>query len=262
MVFPLRLAVKYAQHLTRSFRLHGIHSPFVFNLQHKVIDHQGTFGAYLLIEDLRKSLLEDKRVIHIKDFGAGSKTNANRQRKIQDIAKNSAKPAKYAQLLFRLINHFAPKTILDLGTSLGLTTAYLASARRSATVYSFEGCPETAAVARENFRSLKLGNIQLIEGNLDETLSETLKKVDKIDVVFFDGNHRYEPTMRYFRQCLKHAHEDSVFVLDDIYWSEEMERAWKEISAMPEVTVALDLFQIGIVFFRKSQVKEYFTIRY
>ena len=261
-MFPLRLAVKYAQHLTRSFRLHGIHSPFVFNLQHEVIDHKGTFAAYLLNEDLRQIMLEDKRTISIKDFGAGSKTNANRQRQIKDIAKNSAKPAKYAQLLFRLVNHFAPETIFDLGTSLGLTTAYLASARRSSTVYSFEGCPETAKIAKENFRSLKLGNIQVIEGNLDETLSETLKKVEKVDFVFFDGNHRYEPTMRYFRQCLAKAHENSVFVLDDIYWSAEMERAWKEISAMPEVTVSLDLFQIGIVFFRKSQVKEYFTIRY
>jgi predicted O-methyltransferase YrrM len=261
-VFPLRLAVKYAQHLTRSLRLHGIHSPFVFNLQHEVIDHKGTFAPYLLIEDLRHSLLEDKRSISIKDFGAGSKTNAKRQRQIKDIAKNSAKPTKYAQMLFRLVNHFAPETIFDLGTSLGLTTAYLASARRGSTVYSFEGCPETAKIAKENFQNLKLGNIQLIEGNLDETLSETLKKVGKVDFVFFDGNHRYEPTMRYFRQCLAKAHEDSVFVLDDIYWSSEMERAWKEISAMPEVTVSLDLFQIGIVFFRKSQVKEYFTIRY
>ena len=116
-MFPLRLAVKYAQHLTRSIRLHGIHSPFVFNLQHEVIDHKGTFGAYLLIEDLRQILLEDTRVITIKDFGAGSKTNASRQRQIKDIARNSAKPAKYAQLLFRLVNHFAPETIFDLGTS-------------------------------------------------------------------------------------------------------------------------------------------------
>ncbi len=261
-MFPLRLAVKYAQHLSRSFRLHGIHSPFVFNLQHEVINHKGTFGPYLLIEDLRKALLEDNRSIAIKDFGAGSKTNASRQRQIRDIAKNSAKPAKYAQLLFRLVNHFAPETIFDLGTSLGLTTVYLASARRGSTVYTFEGCPETAKVARENFKGLKLGNIRVIEGNLDETLSETLKKVDKLDFAFLDGNHRYEPTMRYFRQCMAKAHEGSVFVLDDIYWSAEMEKAWKEISAMPEVTVALDLFQIGIVFFRKSQVKEYFTIRY
>ncbi|MBK0404763.1 class I SAM-dependent methyltransferase [Adhaeribacter sp. BT258] len=261
-MFPIRLAAKYAQHLTRSFRLHGIHSPFVFNLQHQVIDHKGTFGAYLVIEDLRHILLEDNRKITIKDFGAGSRTNAGRTRKVKDIALHSAKAPKHAQLLFRLVNHFAPQTIFDLGTSLGLTTAYLASARRGSTVYTFEGCPETASLARENFKSLKLGNIQLAEGNLDETLSETLKKVDKVNFAFLDGNHRYEPTMRYFRQLLAKADENSVFVIDDIYWSAEMERAWKEIAALPEVTVALDLFQIGIVFFRKSQVKEYFTIRY
>src|SRR5690606_13128357 len=103
---------------------------------------------------------------------------------VSQIAKNSAKPKKYAQLLFRLVNHFAPETIFDLGTSLGITTAYLASARSGATVYSFEGCPETAKLAQENFNGLKLGNIQLIEGNLDETLSETLKKVSKVDFAF------------------------------------------------------------------------------
>ncbi|HSI89857.1 MAG TPA: class I SAM-dependent methyltransferase [Adhaeribacter sp.] len=262
MVVPLRLALRFAQYRLRSFRLHGIHSPFVFNLEQTVIRHKGMFHPFLLIEDLRSTLLEDDREITIKDFGAGSRTNPKRTRKVRGIARHSAKPKKYAQLLFRLVNHFAPETIFDLGTSLGLTTAYLASARRNATVYTFEGCPETAKIARENFGQLKLGNVQVIEGNLDETLSETLKKVEKVDLVFFDGNHRYEPTMRYFRQCLAKATEDSVFILDDIYWSPEMERAWKEISAMPEVTVSLDLFQIGIVFFRKSQKKEYFTIWY
>lgn len=257
-----RLAGSFIRHQLKSFRLHGIHSPFVFKLQHEVIEHNGTYVPYLQIEDLRNDMLSDKREIKVKDFGAGSRTNNSPVRRISDIARNSAKAPRYAQLLFRLVNHFKPDTILDLGTSLGLTTAYLASAKRNATVYSFEGCPETAALARQNFKSLKLGNIQLIEGNLDETLSATLKKLDKVDFVFFDGNHRYEPTMRYFRQCLAKAHENSVFVLDDIYWSKEMERAWKEISATPEVSVALDLFQIGIVFFRKGQEKEYFTIRY
>jgi predicted O-methyltransferase YrrM len=261
-VFPLRLALRFAQYRLRSTRLHGIHSPFVFDLQHQVILHKGQYHVFPLIEDLRAHLLDDKRDITIKDFGAGSKTNPNKTRRISDIAKNSAKPAKYAQLLFRLVNRFAPDTIFDLGTSLGLTTTYLASARRNATVFTFEGCPETAKLAQDNFNSLKLGNIKIVEGNLDETLTETLKKVEKLDFVFFDGNHRYEPTMRYFRQCLAKAHEGSVFILDDIYWSAEMERAWKEIVAMPEVTVALDLFQIGILFFRKGQEKEYFTIWY
>lgn len=261
-MFPLRLALRFAQYRLRSTRLHGIHSPFVFDLQHQVILHKGQYHAFPLIEDLRAHLRDDDREIAIKDFGAGSKANPNKTRRVSDIAKNSAKQPKYAQLLFRLVNRFTPDTILELGTSLGLTTAYLASARRNATVYTFEGCPETAKLARENFDSLKLGNIKIVEGNLDETLTNTLKKVEKLDFVFFDGNHRYEPTMRYFRQCLAKAHENSVFIIDDIYWSTEMERAWKEITAMPEVTVALDLFQIGIVFFRKGQVKEYFTIWY
>nr|WP_262914633.1 class I SAM-dependent methyltransferase [Pontibacter vulgaris] len=242
--------------------MHGVHSPFLFELYHNVIQHNGNYQAYNRVEALRKKLKQDNRKLQVTDFGAGSKSINKRTRSIKSIAHTSAKPPKYGKLLFRLVNHFQPKTILELGTSLGITTAYLAEARNKGQVYTFEGCPAIAQAARVNLKSLGLKNVQLIEGNLDETLQKQLQHLEQLDFVFFDGNHRYEPTMRYFEQCLAKAHENTLFVLDDIYWSAEMKRAWQEIKKHPEVLQTLDLFFIGLVFFRKTQPKEHFTLAF
>jgi predicted O-methyltransferase YrrM len=242
-----------------------LHSPFVFGLYTTVICHDGQYRAYPRVEARRQSLLASTQELEVCDFGAGSRVvgAATRRRAVRDIARHAAKPPRLAQLLFRLVNHFRPATVLELGTSLGLTTAYLALADSQTQVITFEGCPATAAVARETFAHLSLTNVRLVEGNLDETLPATLAALPQsLDFVFFDGNHRYEPTLRYFEQCLAKAHENSVFVLDDIHWSAEMEQAWEAIKAHPAVTVTVDLFYVGLVFFRKKQPRQDFWLRY
>ena len=251
--------------LLRSGNAHGLHSPFVFNLYTTIIRHSGQYAAYAKVEKRRQELLASQQVLEVTDFGAGSQVAGvgGRRRSVRDIARHAAKPPRLAQLLFRLVNHFQPATILELGTSLGLTTAYLALADSRSQVLTFEGCPNTAAVARETFARLDIQNVRLIEGNLDATLPATLASLAQpLDFVFFDGNHRYEPTLRYFEQCLANAHDNSVFVLDDIHWSAEMERAWEAIKAHPSVTVTIDLFYVGLVFFRKKQRREDFWLRY
>lgn len=246
----------------RAFKLHGVHSPFMFELYHHVLHHTGHFPAYDRVEELRDKLLEDERQLQVTDFGAGSRSINYKKRKVKGIARTSAKPAKYGQLLFRLVNHFQPKTIFELGTSLGLSTSYLAEARRNGQVYTFEGCPNIASVARANFKYLNLSNIKLIEGNLDETLQRQLAKIEKLDFAYLDGNHRYEPTLRYFEQCLDKCHEGTLLVIDDIYWSGEMKEAWKEIKHHPQVRQTVDLYFMGIVFFRQQQPAEHFTLNY
>ncbi len=253
---------RYASFWWRSGNAHGLHSPFVFNLYCFIIHHEGHFLAYDAVENLREELLQDHRVLEVTDFGAGSHAGATRKRKISDIARTAAKPARLGQLLFRLANHFKPATILELGTSLGLTTGYLGLARTSAALYTFEGCPAIAAQARRNFRKLGLENVTLVEGNLDHTLAPTLAGLDQVDFVFFDGNHRLKPTLRYFEQCLTKAHEGSVFVFDDIYWSAEMAQAWKQIKEHPRVLLTIDLFYLGLVFFRTNQPKQHFSLRF
>ena len=256
-------ALQYVQFLFRSGNAHGLHSPFVFALYNDVIQHDGFYASFAPIEARRKALLKCTDSIIVRDFGAGSHTGAGRQRRVGDIARTAAKPRKFGQLLFRLINHFQPHAVLELGTSLGLTTAYLASANSRAQVITFEGCPQTAAIARQTFDELGLKNITLIEGNLDETLAPTIQNLARpVDFAFFDGNHRYEPTIRYFEQLLPYRTDQSVFILDDIHWSVDMTRAWETIKAHPEVLLTIDLFFIGLVFFRKSQPKQHFRLRF
>ncbi|MBF9220114.1 O-methyltransferase [Hymenobacter ruricola] len=252
----------YLRFWLRSGNAHGLHSPFVFGLYTSVVRHTGIYRTYAAVEVRRQQLLNSAARISVTDFGAGSHTGAGRQRRVADIARTAAKPRHLAQLLFRLVNYFRPATILELGTSLGLTTAYLASADSRSRVVTFEGCPNVAAVARDTFAALQLRNIALIGGNIDHTLAPALAALQApIDFAFFDGNHRYEPTLRYFELCLAHRTENSVFVFDDIHWSEDMERAWETIKAHPEVMLTVDLFYIGLVFFRRNQPKQHFWLR-
>ena len=265
MYSPLQSGIRYLKYyvIASNGRGHGIHSPFVFEFITKVLNDDRYFYAYDSIEKLRQLLLLDDRQLTIEDFGAGSRINKTGFRTVKKIAQSSLKPKKFSQLLFRIVDHYSPTTILELGTSLGITTAYLASAKAASSVVTLEGSPAIAGVARNNFSKLNLLNIQLLEGNFDETLSMALEKMGKIDLAFIDGNHRYEPTVRYYRQLIPALHEYSVLIFDDIHWSKEMEKAWEEINQDPLVMLSIDLFFIGLVFFRKdNKVKQHFTIRF
>ncbi|MDR6813141.1 putative O-methyltransferase YrrM [Arcicella sp. BE140] len=207
-------------------------------------------------------MLKNERVIEITDFGAGSKIHKSTSRQIKQIAKSAEKPSKFGKLIFRLIQHFEPKVIFDLGTSLGVTTVYESKAKQDAKIVTFEGCPTTAKIAQENFDALEANNIEIVVGNLDETLTKQIAKIERLDFAFFDANHRYEPTVKYFEICLEKAHESSLFIFDDIHWSEEMQEAWQYIKAHPSVMITIDLFFIGLVFFRKNQPKQDFILRF
>ncbi|RXK62412.1 class I SAM-dependent methyltransferase [Lacibacter luteus] len=243
---------------------HGVHSPFVFDLITKVLNDTTNHPAYTEVEEQRRLLLQNETVLTVEDFGAGSTKGLTKQRVVKQIAATSLKPKKYAQLLFRLVNYFQPKQILELGTSLGITTAYLAKANTNAVVTTMEGSAAIAAVAQEQFDALQLKNVNADTGNFDETLPELISKPESaFDFVFIDGNHRKEPTLRYFEQLLAKAINDTVFVFDDIHWSAEMEEAWEELKQHPQVTLTIDLFFIGLVFLRKEQKeREHFVIRF
>jgi predicted O-methyltransferase YrrM len=258
------LIAAYFKYLLRSGNHHSIHSPFVFDLYNQVIrEKKDKHSDYENIGRLRKTMLSSRQEIEVLDLGAGSRINRSNLRQIRTIAKNAEKPAKFGRLFHRLVRRFEPKTIVELGTSLGLTTLYFAKAKKNANVISFEGCPATADIARQNFDHELVGNIEIILGNIDNTLPERLAKLNSgIDLLYVDANHRFEPTIRYFEQCMPFANENSVFIFDDIYWSDEMTQAWEHIKADPRVTVTIDLFWIGIVFFRQSQAKENFTLRF
>jgi predicted O-methyltransferase YrrM len=261
-----KLAQKYLHYYLTSSngKGHGTHSPFIYHFITKVLNDREHYPAYDKAEQLRKQLLNDQTVLTIEDMGAGSATGKTNQRTIASIAKNAAKPAKFGQLLFRMVKEYKPAAILELGTSLGITTTYLATGDRDAMITTMEGAGEVAAVARKNFSELGLENVHIEEGNFDDTLAVVLKKnVISPGLIFIDGNHREEPTLRYFQQLLPVLNNDSILVFDDIHWSAEMESAWEKVKADPSVRCTVDLFFIGIAFFRQEfREKQHFSIRF
>ena len=257
----LRFAKEYLLHRFKAKTRHGIHSPFVYRLVDKVIYDFEAKKVYAETEALRKQLLNDNRSIRVLDLGAGSRVNNDQTKKISDIARNALKPPRLAQLLYRLAADQKPQNIIELGTCLGITTVYLQKAEPKAKVYTLEGSPETAAVASETFINAGLNSIAEITGNFDDTLPGVIDELDQLDFVFVDGNHQKDATLEYFEWCLPKAHENTLLIFDDIYWSEGMKEAWNEIKAHPQVTVTVDLFWIGLVFFKPGQVKEDFLVR-
>lgn len=236
----------------------GVHSPFVFRLLNRVFYENENYYCYQKIERNRKKLLSNRTKIHLTDLGTGSP----RTRTIADIARKTVKQCKFAQLLFRLANFNHSKTILELGTSLGLTTMYLAATGAKSTVTTIEGDPTLCQMAAKTFAENGYKNINVVCGNIDEHLPELLKKTDKIDFVFFDANHTKEATLRYFYACLPKIHKNTIFAFDDIHSSCGMQQAWNEIARNSAVTLAIDIFQMGIVWFNSDLTKQNYIVAF
>ncbi len=239
-----------------------MHSPFVFDFIKFVLNDKTIYPIYAEVERMRTVLLCNNESIEVEDFGAGSSLIKTKKRIVKDIASSSLKPKKYSQLLFRIIKYYNKRNILELGTSLGITTAYLSSVD-DAKVTTMEGSQNIANIAKQNFNKLKRENICLTIGEFGKTLPTYLQSNKNIDLAFIDGNHRKNPTIEYFKQLLPNIDEETFLIFDDIHWSKEMEEAWEYIKKHTAVTLSIDLFFIGIVFFKKDfKVKQHFTIRF
>ncbi len=258
MIYTIK---KYISHFLKSkHRGHGVHSPFVYSFVKLVIENDGVFYSFKKIENIRNNLLENNKLIDVNDLGAGSKKNKNNKRKISYIAKTSLKPAKQAQFIFKVVNYFSPDNVIELGTSLGITTSYIAFAKKTSNIYTVEGSSEIHKIAQKVFKSLKLNNITAINDNFDNALPKLLEGNISPDLVYIDGNHTYDATMRYFNILLKYVNEKSILIFDDIYWSKDMNKAWNKIKNNNKVTLSIDLFHFGLVFFRNENPKQDFKL--
>ncbi len=258
-------ARRYSKYRSKSVSKHSIHSPFVFDFVTKVIEDTTQYSAYHDVEDHRLDLLSNRNQIEIVDFGAlpGKKGYITKLERVQKIAKRSAIPAKQGQLLYRIIKHFQPKNILELGTSLGISSLYQTMAAPKALFIGLEGCAATAHYAEKGLiELLPEKNFSMVIGNFDTMLHQVLDRYKTIDYCFIDGNHAYKPSKRYFEQLLPHLHNESVVIFHDIHWSDDMERAWEEIKSNQKVSVSIDLFHMGILFFRDGIPKQDFTIKF
>ena len=240
---------------------HSLHSPFFFDFYTNVIKDGSSIHDHTVIENLRKKLLADHRTILIEDMGGGSFYFENRRRKVSAIARTSLSKQRFSELYFNIVQYLEAKTIVELGTSFGINTLYL-SQRSDSTITTFEGSREIIKIARTTFEFAGANNIKLVEGNINTTLPAFLQSSGKLDLVFIDANHRYDPTRKYFEWFLPKMHYKSALIIDDIHQSPEMEKAWKEIQQHALVYGSIDLYRCGIVFFDPSLNKQHVVLQF
>lgn len=249
----------YIKFIRLSKNKHGVHSPFVYDLVTKCFNDKRKYPEYETLKAYRKALLQDTSTIKMKDFGQGSRVFKGNARKVSAVVKNAGMRKKRQKLLLRLSKYFKPENILELGTSLGLGTISLSVSNNFAAIQTVEGCPNTLNKAQEYFEKFNLHNIEIHQMLFQEFFLK--HSSEKYDLIFIDGDHNGERTLGYFNSLLKNIHNDSVLIFDDIYWSKEMTEAWQKIVEDENVTVSIDTFQWGMVFFRKEQPKQHFIIR-
>lgn len=256
MLFQIKSYLKF---LWYSKNEHAVHSPFVFSLLTKCFYDKKSKPEYIVLKEYRKSLLKNSNTIEVTDFGAGSKIFKNNTRVIAKIAKTAGISPKRAQLLFRITHYFQSDPILEIGTSLGLATAALALGNPKASIITLEGCSNTRAIAKNQLQLLNINNVKSIGTEFSEYFKNLKPKPHNL--IYFDGNHSKKATLDYFERLLPTITNETVWIFDDIHWSAEMHEAWEIIKTHPKVSVTIDTFQWGLVFFRREQPKEHFIIR-
>lgn len=248
----LRLLFKYLRFFYKAKTIYDLHSPFLVAFTKAVIEDRRHFYAFSYAEDIRERLKLDRTMVQVVELGARSLVSDQSERTIENIVKHTAIPPPAGQKLFRIVNYFNPKRLLELGTSLGISTIYQAFGSLNGQLITIEGNPHLQPWSDQAFLLCSLGNVTSLRGPFKTQLPLALKKLGKLDYFFMDGDHRMNPTWSYFEIALKFAHNDSVFVIADVHWSDEMEACWEKMKNHDEVTLSIDLFHFGILFFRKE----------
>jgi len=252
----------YYQLFSKSRKGHGIHSPFMFSLVRDVFSDRTQYPQLNSLMELRRELIKNQNILVYEDHGAGSRYTEQKGRTISQMARRASTSHRYGRLIFLLGQRFKPGNMIELGTGLGLGTCYLALSNPQSVVYTIESSKPLVDLAKSNFKKIRAENIRVIEGEFQDGLDVLMKELDRFDFVYFDGNHRFGPTVHYFNLCADKAHDNTIFLLDDIRWSREMEKAWQTIKGHDRVRVTVDLFQMGMVFFSKALSPQHFMVRY
>ncbi len=259
--FYLPFLIRYLRYYFLAQTKYDVHSPFVADFIARVYEDDRWYYAFSTTEVLRKKMLQVKTELRVKDLGAGSAVFENESRRLCDLVRYTAISPLQGRLLFRLVNWHKPSTLLELGTSVGISAIYQASAAQTAQMITVEGDGALAQLARQNLKLSGLDQVAVVEGAFKNALPEALKQLAKLDFVYIDGDHRSDHTLAYFEQCMTHVHEDSLVVIGDIHWSSDMETAWKQLCSDSRVSLSIDLFDFGLLFFRsENKEKQHFTL--
>jgi len=251
---------KYFQFLLKATNHHGVHSPFVYLLVTKCFYKRSSSIVWKSFLKIRKSIAKDHRKIEVSDFNLASSNSKNNPSAISEIGKTEGISNKKAKLLIKIVRYLKPKDILEIGTSVGLGTVAIKLANTNSSITTAEGCHEKIKIAEALFVKNKLNAIQMVHGDFSETLSSIVQN-KQFDFIYFDGKPTREATLTYFEISLQTIHNDSFFIFNSISLNTEMQAAWSQIKKHPKVSVTIDLYYLGIVFFRKEQAKEDFKIR-
>jgi predicted O-methyltransferase YrrM len=259
--FFTKYIFRFIKFYWRAHTRYDVHSPFVSDLLANTIEDDRQYYIFEEVKAQRETLALNDDPVKIIDYGAGSQLGRKNSTTVCKVAKYSAISPGSGRLLFRIAKFMHPARYLELGTSLGISAMYQIAANLQARMTTIEGNPEVAAIARENLRRAGFQQVKVLEGPFREVLPRLLQEKEQFDFFHFDGDHRFQPTLDYFEQCLELSHKDSVFCIGDIYWSAEMVRAWKELKNHPRVRLSIDLFHFGLLFLRTEQIeKEDFTL--
>ncbi len=228
--------------LFSSTNQHGVHSPFVYDLITKCF-YQKTNPTKVHLIEISKQWLNknSKQKFSYTDIFFNLKTKKN-------------------NLLIRLLEYFKPQAILEIGTSVGLGAVTLCVGNPEARINTLEEYTNTSLVAQDLFQKLNLKNIKLTIGNFNETLPPILTK-NQFDIIHFNEIHKKEQFLDCFNLCLQSIHNNSIFIFNNINNSPEIQQVWLTIIDHPKVSISIDTFFYGMVFFRKEQQKQHFSIR-
>lgn len=257
LLFDIKVRLQYV--LRAHYRKgHWVHSPFTFHTLNYVIFERTPYYSFSAIENLRQQLQQNNTTLNLQPLGTSKAKTTTIAREL----KNSAKSPRLAQLLQRLCASNQSHYIIELGTNLGLSTAYLASNNTQSQVYTLEGQPELCQIAQQNFKQLHLNNIQIIEGNIDDTLPRLIQQIPQIDLLFIDANHQYQATINYYNLAKSKVHKNTIIIFDDIHWSKGMQQAWNEIRQDPDIRLSIDIFHMGIIWFNTDIPKQHYIVAF
>lgn len=271
---------QYIRFLARSKNQHGVHSPFVYNLVTQCFYNSAYQRDYDRLSEFRRELAQSNTVLHVTDLGPGSRSGQLNQntKKVQSMLRHTGASKKRQRLLYRLGAYFKPKQVLELGTHLGMGTTALCLGAKPKRLITVEGCPVTAQYTQNNFgywgsNNSELSAIELINNSFEDFLNEFQDLEDlrnsktaqstqaTFDLIYLDGHHNGPANLRYFETIKKHIRDTSVLIIDNIHWSVGMSAAWHQIIKDPKVSVSIDTFFCGFLFFHSTQAKENFVIR-
>lgn len=253
-------ALRYLRYRRASVSRHGVHSPHLYSYIEEVLRGKLAPDNSADIERIRGRLKESDASLDFIEMGAA--TSQGGSKPLADIAKKSLSSPAQCRILYRTARHFGVRQILEVGTSLGISTAYLAAAD-GAHVHTIEGNSSVLSTAEEVWSELGIGSrITSHLGAFSDTLPSVVSGMPTVDMVYVDGDHSLEGTLRHLEMVLPHCHERTVLVFDDIHWSEEMEEAWSRICADERAVLTVDCFWMGLVFLNPTLSSQHFTIRY